>query len=445
MQSRPDMDTIFALSSGRLPAGLAVIRLSGPAAFEAVRAMAGDLPPPRYMARRAFRTPTGALLDRGLLVIFPGPASFTGEDCAELHLHGGKAVVAAVSRELANIPGIRIAEAGEFSQRAFTNGKFDLTTAEALADLIEAETEAQRRFAVENASGRNATLYARWRDVLIQGRALIEAELDFPEEDDVPGSVSPQVWASVEDLVREIDAHLVHQRSGEIIRDGFRVAIVGAPNAGKSSLLNALARRDVAIVSDEPGTTRDTVEVALDLEGLKVILTDTAGIRETTGTIEREGIARARAAADRADLVLLVKDGTGPAAPDAAWPAKRTLTVWSKTDLLDDTDSRETSPDAIRISTLTGDGVADLVARITAEAVKAVARTADPLPFRERHVNELTAARRALDSFIHSRDAPLELAAEQLRMASDSLARIIGVIDTEDLLDVVFSRFCIGK
>ncbi len=446
MQTTTDIDTIFALSSGRLPAGLAVIRVSGPTAFEAVRTLTGVLPPPRMLERRAVRSRFGDLLDRGLVVIFPTPRSFTGEDCAELHLHGGRAVVEAVSRELAAMPGVRQAQAGEFSLRAFTHGKFDLTTAEALADLIEAETEAQRRFAIENASGRNAVLYARWRETLIHGRALIEAELDFPDEDDVPGSVSDQVWASVGALIAEIDAHLRHRRSGEIIRDGFRVAIVGAPNAGKSSLLNALASRDVAIVSDEPGTTRDIVEVALDLNGVKVILMDTAGIRETTAKVERQGIARARAVAERADLVLLVEDcSTQSDFSGAISEAGRTLKVRSKIDLLDGADSRETSPIAMGVSTLTGEGVPDLIARIAVEAMEAVSVTTDPLPFRERHVSELTNAREVLGVFTAMRKAPLELAAEQLRLASDSLARIIGQIDTEDLLDVVFSRFCIGK
>ena len=447
MRSYGSSETIFALSSGRLPAGVAVIRISGPAAFAAAAAMAGELPEARKMALRSIRTRSGDVIDRGLLVVFPGRESFTGEDCAEFHLHGGRAVVAAVARELAGFPSLRPAEAGEFSLRAFTNGKFDLTTAEALADLIEAETEAQRRFAIENATGRNSRLYARWRELLMHGRAMIEAELDFPDEDDIPGSVSAQVWDSINALVEEIDNHLVTYRRSEIVREGYRVAIVGPPNAGKSSLLNALANRDVAIVSDEPGTTRDLVEVSLNLNGLMVILTDTAGIREGAGAVEREGIARALAAAGRSDLVLLLEDQPSTFATDSLPPDLPLLHIRSKIDLVKPDDSRETAQ-ALAISTRTGQGIATLVAQIAARAREAAGGTLDTLdaaPFRARHVAELTTARAALQTFLSMPQDQLELAAEQLRTASDNLARIVGAIDVEDLLDTVFSRFCIGK
>ncbi|MDN2578811.1 tRNA uridine-5-carboxymethylaminomethyl(34) synthesis GTPase MnmE [Aquibium sp. ELW1220] len=438
-------DTIFALSSGRLPAGIAVVRLSGPAAFTVARGLVGTLPPPRQMSMRSIRIRSGETIDRGMVVVFPSPHSFTGEDSVEFHLHGSRAVVAAFAQELGSTAGVRQAEAGEFSQRAFRNGKFDLTAAEALGDLIEAETEAQRRFAIDNAAGRNAILYGSWREKLLHGRALIEAELDFPDEDDVPGSVSGQVWRMIEEMAGEIRSHIETYHRGEIIRDGFRVTIVGAPNAGKSSLLNALARRDVAIVSSEPGTTRDLVTVELNLAGIKVIVTDTAGVRDGAGIVEQQGIARAREAAKRADLILLVEEGPRtPGLADFLPETKPVILVRSKIDLPALADSRETST-GVAVSTVTGEGLEVLVHLIGARAETAVGAITDPMPFRERHVIELKAALAALQQFLDLRDDPLELAAEQLRLASDHLARIVGSIDVEDLLDVVFSRFCIGK
>lgn len=328
--------------------------------------------------------------------------------------------------------------------RAYEHGKFDLTTAEALADLIDAETEAQRRFAVENTGGRNARMYGGWRETLLEGRALIEAELDFPDEDDVPGSVSDQVWTLVGRLKYEIERHVQDYRRSEIIRDGYRVAILGAPNVGKSSLLNTLAQRDVSIVSEEPGTTRDLIEISLDLQGLKVILTDTAGIRDGAGPIERQGIARARDAAGRADLVLLVMDRRVDIPMGDLHPSTPILRVRSKIDAHPPIDSRETWAD-MGISALTGQGIDDLIERVTLEATRAAGSTGDLLPFRERHVTELVAAIEALDEFTRMRHGPLELAAEQLRVAADCLSRIVGKIGVDDLLDVVFSRFCIGK
>lgn len=444
MPSVERSETIFALSSGRLPAGLAVLRISGPDAFSTVRTLTGVLPKPRRMALASIRSRSGDLLDRGMVVIFPAPRSFTGEDCAELHLHGGRAVVAAVARELAAIPGLRAAEAGEFTLRAFRHGKVDLTTAEALADLIDAETEAQRRFALDNSGGRNALLYESWRATLMNCRALIEAELDFPEEDDIPSSVSDQVWSSIASLTDEIASHVDEYHRSEIIREGYRVAIIGPPNVGKSSLLNSLAGRDVAIVSDEPGTTRDLIEVALDLNGLKVILTDTAGLREGAGPVERQGMERARTAAERADLVLMIDDGSGGVEIDNPAPGRPFIRARSKIDLLGARDSRETSI-VLGFSTVTGEGVSDLVSHIAARASAAAGGSSDVLPFRERHVAQLNAALMTLRQFLGMESAPLELAAEQLRLASDDLGRIVGAIDVEDLLDVVFSRFCIGK
>lgn len=442
-----DAETIFALSSGRLPAGVAVLRVSGPATFRVVKILAGSLPEFRQMEVRTIRSRSGEILDRGLVVVFPGPQSFTGEDSAELHLHGSRAVVAAVSRELASHAGVRLASAGEFTLRAFANGKLDLTKAEALADLVEAETDAQRRFALGNSSGRNATLYEGWRSTLTDCRAMIEAELDFPEEEDIPPLVSTGVWTTVTRLAAAIDSHLKAFHRSEIIREGYRVAIIGAPNAGKSSLLNALAGRDAAIVSNEPGTTRDLIEVALDLDGLKVILTDTAGLRSNAGAVEREGIARAMEAARKADLVLVLSEDGSASAIDGIRIDARTLLVHSKIDLVEERDSREIArlSDRLAISTRTGEGVSGLIEEIARRAAEAAGGTTDVLPFRERHFAELTAAHQALLVFQHMQSAPLELAAEQLRLASNHLARIVGAIDVEDILDAVFSRFCIGK
>ncbi len=264
---------------------------------------------------KTFRDQDGNVIDRGLALFFPGPRSFTGEDCGEFHIHGGKAVADAMLSALYSFERCRMAEPGEFTRRAFSNGKFDLTVAEGLADLIAAETDSQRRLALQISSGVQAQLYASWRTELIRARALIEAELDFADESDVPGSVSDQVWLAMEDLANRIRRHVADGKRGTIIRDGYRVVIVGAPNAGKSSLLNALAGSDVAIVSDEPGTTRDLIEIKLDLGGLPVLVTDTAGLRETEGKIERIGIERALERASTADMVLALNDLTDPIAP----------------------------------------------------------------------------------------------------------------------------------
>ena len=262
-----ERDTIVALSSGRLPAGIAVVRISGPKTRFVLETIIGSVPEPRSARYGTFADGAGTHIDSGITLFFQAPASFTGEDSAELHAHGGKAVVAALLDALCAIEGVRLAEAGEFTRRAFLNGKVDLLKAEALADLVSAETEAQRRFAVLNSHGGHKELYAGWRQRLIHARAMIEAEMDFSDEADVPGSVADQIWADIDRMSGEIQRHIAGFRRAEIIRDGFDVVILGAPNAGKSSLLNALAKRDAAIVTDEPGTTRDLIEVVLDLDG----------------------------------------------------------------------------------------------------------------------------------------------------------------------------------
>jgi tRNA modification GTPase len=437
-------DTIFALSSGKPPSGVAVIRVSGPKSGDVVAALAGKMPLDRRAALRSFRTGQGEIIDRGLVFFFAGPASFTGEDCAEFHLHGGRAVVSAMVETLGAIAGVRPAEAGEFTRRAFLNGKMDLVEAEALADLIAAETEAQRRFASSGAGGVQSGLYAGWRKRIIHARAMIEAELDFAEEGDVPGSVAAAVWDDVRRLVAEIELHLAGFHRAEIIREGFSVVIAGPPNAGKSSLLNALARRDVAIVTEEPGTTRDLVHVALDLGGMKVVVTDTAGIRAGAGRVEAIGIERALESARDADLVLVLEDMAAPAQLALPEIAAAVLKVGSKADLANaSADSRASEYDVV-VSSKSGAGVDQLLTMISEQAAAAAGDGSGVIPARARHVVLLRDAAADLARAADGKGG-LELRAEELRRAGDSFGRIAGTVDVEDVLGAIFSEFCIGK
>lgn len=432
--------TIFALSSGALPSGVAVVRVSGDGAGCAVEALCGALPRPRRLSLRRLLAEDGSVIDRGLVAYFPAPDSFTGEDCAEFHVHGGRAVVGALLDRLCGLDDFRQAEAGEFTRRAFLNGKLDLTAAEALSDLIAAETETQRRLAFANADGRQRALYAGWRARLLHARAMIEAELDFSDEGDVPGSIAAAVWADVAALRAEMESHLAGFRAAEIVREGFRVAIVGAPNAGKSSLLNYLAGRDVAIVSDEPGTTRDVLEIFLDLGGSKVILADTAGLRAEAGRVEMIGIERAHRTAALADLVLVLEDVTDPhrvEAPGAA-PALR---IGTKLDL----NSGEFGPCDLAISTVSGVGIDLLLSEIETRAKEKVSfAESGVVPTRQRHVDLLRSAIAGLSDVLGD-EKQLELRAEGLRIASDDVGRVSGAIDTEEILGAIFSTFCIGK
>jgi tRNA modification GTPase len=433
------IDTIFALSSGRLPSGIAVIRVSGPQARSALESLFGSVPAPRIARYGPFKS-AESTLDHGICLYFPGPGSATGEDCCEFQVHGGVAAVNAMLEALGAVPGCRLAEAGEFTRRAFLNGRMDLTEVEGLSDLIAAETESQRRMAVESTSGRLRDLYMGWRTEILRIRAGIEAEMDFSDQDDVPDSVNSALATRIGLLTTEIDAHLARYRQSEIVRSGYRVVIVGAPNAGKSSLLNVLAMRDVAIVTDEPGTTRDLVEVSLDLAGYKIILTDTAGIRESPGMVEALGIERAIQAAASADLVLSVEDMSEPvhfAAVDQA----NVIAVGSK---LDRAGGKSTGTYDVVLSTRTGEGVDKLLDRIVARLKADVGSMEAGLAIRERHVAHLAAAR---DSLVRAgeRNEALELKAEELRSAAHAIGRIVGMTDTEELLGEIFGRFCIGK
>lgn len=435
-------DSIAALSSGHLPSGVAIVRISGPHVRFALETISGLLPQSRKAHYGPLHAPDGKLIDHGLTLFFPGPNSFTGEDCGEFQVHGGRAVVTSLLGEIGKLPGFRQAEAGEFTKRAFLNGKMDLLEAEALADLISAETEAQRQFAVMNSSGAQSELYLAWRKRLIHARAMIEAEMDFADEADVPGSVSSQVWDDVSQLGDEIQRHVDGYSKAEMIRDGFDVVILGAPNAGKSSLLNALLQREAAIVTDEPGTTRDLVEAVLDLDGLKVRITDTAGLREPAGKVEAIGIERAKERAKSADLVLLLEDMTEPG--NLILPTDvPVIAIGTKLDRHRPT--AESAPYTLMISTATGQGIDDLLKMIGERAAGAIGQRGDILPSRLRHVELLKDAQNYLGAALSASNTMLELKAENLRLASDRIGKLSGAVDVEDLLDVIFSQFCIGK
>jgi tRNA modification GTPase len=405
-----------------------------------LQALAGTLPPP-YRARHVrLRDPeSGDSVDDGIALWFPAPRSVTGEDIAEFQVHGSRAVLSALAAVLGTM-GLRLAAPGEFTRRAFLNGKLDLTQAEAIADLVAAETEMQRRQALHQLDGALGELYRAWSARLLRLLAHLEATIDFPEED-LPPEIERQVAAETAALSTEIDAHLADHRRGERLRDGIAVAIVGPPNAGKSSLLNQLARREAAITSPIAGTTRDVIEVAIDLAGYPVILADTAGLRESGDAVEREGLRRALARAKASELRLFVFDARRPqdAAGAAAWPGPDTLLVANKIDLAA---NAALPPGAHAVSALTGVGVGALIEALT-QRIAANYDVAAPLLTRARHREALESARAALRRSLEA-DLP-ELRAEDLRLAWRSLGRITGQTDIEDLLEVIFADFCIGK
>ncbi|PZO51624.1 MAG: tRNA uridine-5-carboxymethylaminomethyl(34) synthesis GTPase MnmE [Alphaproteobacteria bacterium] len=438
-------DTIVALASGAGRAGVAVIRLSGPAAGPTLKALtARDLPRPRAATREAFCDPrTGASLDDGLALWFPGPASFTGEDVAELHIHGGPAVIAAVIDACLSQPGVRVAEPGEYTRRAFENGKLDLAEAEGLADLVDAETEGQRRQALRQRRGALSAVYEGWRSRLIEAAALIEAEIDFPDED-LPGALAQRAGPILEALAADMGSHLNDAHRGERIRDGFRIAIIGPPNAGKSSLLNALAQREAAIVSEIPGTTRDVVEVRLVLAGYPVWIADTAGLREAADAIEAEGMRRALERAEEADLRIGVVGAGGdvPGAVSAMLGAGDVL-VRSKLDLHGRAHSGETL--AVHVSVTTGEGLRDLETLLAERVAAALGREEAPVLTRARHRRLVQDAQLAIVGAQAAIANGPEYAAEDVRRAATAIGRLTGRIDVEDLLDEIFSSFCIGK
>lgn len=423
-------DTIVALSSGRLPAAVAVLRISGPEAFAAATLIAGPLPPPRELALRALRRPCDAmLLDRALVVAFPGPTSATSEDVVELHAHGGVAVVEALLDTLTAMPGVRLAEPGEFTRRAFEAGRLDLTQVEGLADLLAASTETQRAQALAQAEGALGGAAAGWREKLTLIRAEVEASLDFADLDEVDQVVA--TWPDLAVLTAHIEHALAEASRGEQVRGGFRVALVGAPNVGKSTLFNALIGREAAIVATTPGTTRDTIEATLDLDGMAVTLTDTAGLRESDDPIEIEGMARARRHAAQADLVLHLCEMVPSETLGVPLFTKR------------DVQHGAVPPDALVVSAHDAASVATL-RRWLSDVVGREGKSSEPaLVTRGRQRDALTQClgdlRRAMAT-----DQAL-LAAEALRSADMQLTRLLGRLDTDHLLGVIFSRFCIGK
>jgi tRNA modification GTPase len=483
-----DDATIFALSSGRPPAAIGVVRISGPRAGEALRALTGRIPEPRMATfARVCDPESREPIDEALALWFPAPRSETGEDVAELQLHGGRAVIAATLAALSKIEGLRPAEAGEFTRRAFENGKLDLTAVEALADLVMAETQGQRRQALRQMQGALRLSAESWREQLVRALALIEARIDFADEADVPENLVEPALATARALAQEIETALRDDRRGERLREGMVVAIAGPPNAGKSTLLNRIARRDAAIVSPYAGTTRDVIEVHLDLAGWPVTLLDTAGIRESEDPIEREGVRRARERAAAADVVLWVVDAREPAWRDetgvGGLPVERPLwIVHNKIDLLEAADRNESMLSSIEncesgratyetlismvnkglapsheskftgaelefnVSASTGTGIESLLTALAQRAEYFLGGSEPALVTRERHrrlLEEASAAlRRALAPTLVQRE---DLLAEELRLAARALERLIGRVDVEDVLDVIFRDFCIGK
>jgi tRNA modification GTPase len=430
-------DTIFAVASGAGRAAIAVMRISGPGSAAALRSLAGGVPAPRRASLRRLRDASGEELDHALVVWLPGPGSYTGEDAAELYLHGGRAVIEGVAEALVAL-GARPAEAGEFTRRAFLNGRMDLIEAEAVGDLVEAETSAQRVQALRQLDGALGAVFRGWAERLRVLVAQQEALIDFPDED-LPGETEALALAELAALTREVGAHLDDGRRGERLREGLVFAVTGARNVGKSSLVNALGEREVAIVAATPGTTRDALEARVVLGGVPVTLVDTAGLRETGDAIEAEGVRRALARAAAADLVIVVGEvGGGVAGGCGSVPIVPMLLVANKIDL-----GGVVPPDALGVSVRTGAGMDVLRARLAAEA-RSLTDTAGPPPLtRARHRAALRDAAACLGRAAEA-DLP-ELRAEDLRLALRALGRITGQVGVEDLLDTIFSRFCIGK
>nr|WP_321455200.1 tRNA uridine-5-carboxymethylaminomethyl(34) synthesis GTPase MnmE [uncultured Cohaesibacter sp.] len=444
-------DTIFALSSGAVPAGVAVIRLSGPKARSVMNRLIDNEPKPRFAALRDLKDPeSGDVIDQALVIYFPDTSSFTGEESVEFHLHGGRAVVKAMLKLLGGIDGCRPAEAGEFTRRAFENGKYDLTAVEGLADLIHAETENQRKQAIRQASGAHKSVIDAWRQTLLQARSMIEAELDFSDEEDIPGAISDVIWPSLVELKADIEKHLSKADHGERLRNGLTVVLAGHPNAGKSSLLNWFAKRDVAIVTEEAGTTRDLLELHLDIEGYPVTMIDTAGLRESDNIVEREGIRRALEKSDNADLLIEVVDGTHPEERVHLCSQSRRLVLFNKQDQIESvpfyTDNDESLKEMVfSASVKTGKGMDSFYDSFVKQIELLFEGAEDALVTRERHRNYLTACVDSVNKSLTYTELPIEIRSEFLRQAGDELGKITGRIDVEEMLGVIFSQFCVGK
>jgi tRNA modification GTPase len=443
----PRDQTIFALSSGRPPSAIAIVRVSGPEAGPVLTALAGKTPPPRVATRALLRDASRQPIDDAMVLWFPHPASATGEDVVEFHVHGGRAVLAALFAALAAFDQVRAAEPGEFTRRAFENGKLDLTEAEGLDDLIHADTDRQRRQALRQLKGLLGDRARDWRAEIVEASALIEAGIDFSDESDVPAELIAPALAKVKILVAEIEEVLAAQGQSERLRDGLVVAIAGPPNVGKSTLMNQLARREVAIVSPHAGTTRDVIEVQLDLDGYPVTVIDTAGIRETDDPVEQEGVRRARARAAEADLVLWLTDNS-----NADISRHGQAPVWLVRNKIDlDETARPGAQDGqgaaavFRISANRGDGVAELISVLVRFAQDYFGSSESGLISRARQRKLLEQTADSLRRSLDVADTGEELAAEELRAAVFSLGRLLGRVDVEDILDVIFREFCVGK
>lgn len=429
--------TIVALSSGAGRAGVAVVRVSGPSVRFVIETIAGSVPEPRRAAYRALRDGDGAIIDHGLVLFFPAPASFTGEDVVEFHIHGSRAVLSRLLSVLTALPGLRLAEAGEFTRRAFEAGKLDLAAVEGLADLIDSETEWQRRQALRQMEGALGQAAGEWRSALIKAMVLLEAEIDFSDEGDVAGPLIAEAVAGAWGVLGSLRVALGSFAAGERVREGFVVVLAGPPNAGKSSLLNALARRDVAIVSPIAGTTRDAIEVRLDLGGIPVVLVDTAGLRESADEIEAEGVRRARQRADSADLVLRLRPPD--LEPEQKGSGNTEILVATKLDLGGSTRSGE-----VGVSAMTGAGLPELI-ELVASRLGKLGEAEPALVTRERQRVAVADAAAAIERAVLLPHEQPELIAEELRLAVRALERLIGKVDVEDVLDSLFSGFCIGK
>jgi tRNA modification GTPase len=438
----PSDQTIFALATGPLPSAIAIVRVSGSRAGDVLTALTGSLPSPRRAVRCDLRTRDGEMIDDGVALWFPAPASATGEDVAELHIHGSRAVAAALIKTLSAFEGVRPAEPGEFTRRGFENGKLDLTEAEGLDDLIHADTDAQRRQALRQLGGVLGDRARRWRDQIIEALALVEAGIDFSDEGDVADELMGPARAKIAELSAEIAEVLAEQGRGEKLRDGMVVAIAGPPNVGKSTLINRLARREVAIVSPHAGTTRDVIEVQLDLDGYPVTVIDTAGLRDSDDPVEQEGVRRARARAASADLVLWLSTATDASDPDVSGP--EVWRVQNKIDLTVGEVGSGGAEHAFRISAATGEGFSELLRELTQFAAQYFGSAEAGLITRDRHRLLLAEASASLERSLVSGLAE-EIVAEELRASAQSLGRLLGRVDVEDVLGEIFSRFCIGK
>jgi tRNA modification GTPase len=449
----PREQTIFALSSGRPPSAIAVVRVSGPQAGAVLSKLAGKMPKPRSAARTQLHDLRGQPIDEAIVLWFPYPASATGEDVAEFHVHGGRATLAALFAALSAFENVRPAEPGEFTRRGFENGKLDLTEAEALDDLIHADTDRQRRQALRQLKGLLGERARDWRGRIIEASALIEAGIDFSDEGDVPAELITPAVTRISSLLKEIQQVLAGQGRGERLREGLVVAVSGPPNVGKSTLINLFARREVAIVSPHAGTTRDIIEVQLDLEGYPVTVIDTAGIRETEDPVEQEGVRRARARASEADLVLWMIDARQVRQVAEKSGSVTEAPVWlvrNKIDLVGSAVTDRATRPAVGgitfdISASRGDGIADLMAALVAFANDYFGPGEGALIGRERQRKLLDQTAVSLERSISVLQRGEEFAAEELRVAANSLGRLLGRVDVEDILDVIFRDFCIGK